>query len=66
MQTALLTGSSKAEFSLLIELAKKLGIKTTLLSEDELEDMGLAKAMKEGRTGEFVNTESFLKRLKKK
>lgn len=66
MQTALLTGDSKTNINLLIELARKLGIKATLLSEEDIEDIGLAKAMKEGRTGKFVNTETFLKRLKKK
>jgi hypothetical protein len=31
-----------------------------------MEDMGLAKAMKKGRTGEYVNTNAYLKKLKSK
>jgi len=34
------------------------------ISKDDMEEIGLAKAMKEGRTGEYINTEDFLKKLK--
>ncbi len=36
-----------------------------ILSEDEIEDIGLAIAIKKGRTGKFVNTESFLQKIRK-
>jgi len=42
---------------------KKLKTLDTLLSK---EDMGLAQAMKKGRTGEYVNTNDYLKKLKTK
>jgi hypothetical protein len=64
MKTALLSSSSGKSLELLLELAKKLGIKATILSEEQLEDAGLAKAMKEGRTGKHVDTAKFMKSLK--
>lgn len=66
MQTAILSGSSSGNLSLLIELAKKLGIKASILSEEEIEDIGLARAMKQARTNEFIDTDKFIKQLKKK
>jgi hypothetical protein len=64
MKSAILTSGSGKSLQLLLDLAKKLGIKTKMLSEEEIEDAGLAKVIKEGRTGKFVDTEKFLKKLK--
>jgi len=64
METVILQGKSKADLELLIALAKKLGIKGRRVTTEELEDIGLAKAIKEGRTGEFVDKEAFLEKLK--
>jgi hypothetical protein len=64
MKSAILTTGSGKSFQLLLDLAKELGIKTKVLSEEQMEDAGLCKAMKEGRTGKYVNTEKFLKTLK--
>jgi len=44
-------------------LAKKLNIKTKLLSKEDEEDLGLIKAIIRGRTKQFVDTESFLKKI---
>jgi hypothetical protein len=64
MKTAFLQSKSDKSMELLIELAKKLGIKTTLLSEEELEDLGMIKAIKKGRTGKFIDKSDFIKSLK--
>jgi hypothetical protein len=48
----------------LIAVAEKMGIKTKYLSEEEIEDMGLGKAIMEGKTGEYIDTDEFLKSLK--
>ena len=45
------------------ELAKKVGLKTYFVSKEDMEDIGMAKAMKKGRTGEYVNTKNYLKTL---
>jgi hypothetical protein len=49
----------------LLEIAKKFGIKAKILTESEVEDLGLGNAIKEGKTGEFIDTESYLKTLRK-
>ena len=64
MKTALLSSNSGKSLELLLELAKKLGIKSTVLSEEQLEDAGLTKAMKEGKTGKHIDTTKFMKSLK--
>lgn len=58
------SGTSETDLGLLIELAKKLGIKTQVLDQEAIEDIGLGLAMKEGKTGEYVDTETFLQALK--
>ena len=65
METAILKSKSKENLILLINLAKKLDINVKLQSADEIEDIGLVIAMKKGRTGKFVNTESYLKKISK-
>ncbi len=48
---------------------KKQDNVVTFLNPDELEEMEdstLAKLMDEGRTGEYVDTDNFLKKLKSK
>lgn len=65
METAILKSKSKENLILLLNLAKKLDINVKLQSADEIEDIGLVIAMKKGRTGKFVNTESYLKKISK-
>lgn len=65
MQTAILHGNSKTDFKLLIQLADKLNIKAKILSEQEIEDIGLLYAIKEGETGSYIDVEKYLKKLTK-
>ena len=65
MNTVILHSKSKSDLNLLLEIAKKFGIKAKVLSESEIEDVGLGNAIKEGITGEFIETESFVKTLRK-
>lgn len=48
----------------MLTIAEKMGIKAQFLSKDDLEDFRMAKAITEGKTGEFVDTDEFLKSLK--
>ena len=64
MESAILSGKSKKDIQLLISIAEKMGITAKFLSKDELEDFGIAKAIKEGETGEFIDTDDFLRSLK--
>ena len=65
MESIILRSESKESLSLLLKLAKKLGIEGAFLSEEAIEDISLANAMKKGRTGELVDTNLFIKNLKK-
>ena len=66
METLLLQSESKKEIKILAALAKKIGLKATFITNEAMEDIGLANAMKKGRTGEYVNTNAYLKKLKGK
>ncbi len=65
MQTAILKSDSNTDLKLLIELAKKIGIKAKILTDYEIENIGLAMAVKEGRTSEHIDTDSYLNKLRK-
>ena len=64
MKSAILTSDSGKNLKILIELADRLGIKTKMLTEEQLEDIGLIKAIKHGKTGSFVDTNKFIGGLK--
>jgi hypothetical protein len=66
METLILQSSNKSDLRIFTELAHKLGIKQKHLSVEQIEDIGLALAMKKGRTGEYVDTDIFLKKLREK
>jgi hypothetical protein len=63
METAILQTKSGTDLKLILQLAKKLGISAKKLSEDEMLDLGLSIAITHGRTGEFTDTDEFLKAL---
>ena len=64
MEGAILHTNSDKDLSLILQLAKKLGITVRKLSKDEMEDYGLSIAISEGKTGEYVDTETFLRELR--
>ena len=66
METLILTGEKKSEMHLIIEIARKFGIKTRKLSIEDIEDIGLLKAIKDGETGEYINTDQFLDSIRQK
>ena len=65
MRTAILTSKSTPNLNLILELAKKLDIDSQLLTGEELEEIGLVRAIKKGKTRQYVDVEKFLKELKK-
>jgi hypothetical protein len=56
---------SKTDLKFFQQLAKRLGLKTTELTDDEKEDIALAKAIKEAKKGDFVSREEVIKALRK-
>lgn len=65
MESIILKSESKESLSLLLALAKKMGIDGAFLPDEVVEDISLVNAMKKGRTGKFVDTELFIQSLKK-
>ncbi len=63
MQKAVLESESVSDLKLLLDLAKKLGIKSKILSMDEIEEIGMANAIKIGQTSEYIDTNEFLKKI---
>ncbi len=66
MTTAVFKSESKQNLKLLVDLASKLGIESKILTEDQIEEIGLTNAIKQGETGEYTDTRKFLKKLRKK
>ncbi len=64
MKSAILTSDSNKNLEILLELAKQLGIQVSMLTEEQIEDFALIKAIKAGRTGNFIDTEKFVSSLK--
>ena len=65
METAILNSDSKSDMKLLLDLAKKIGIRTRIMTESEIEDLGFVNSIKHGRTKEYIDNEMFLKKLRK-
>jgi hypothetical protein len=65
MQTAVLNSNSKTDLKLLLDLAEKIGIKTKIFSESEIEEIGLVNSIRLGRTREYIDAKSFVKKLRK-
>ncbi|HYV93197.1 MAG TPA: hypothetical protein VE978_15595 [Chitinophagales bacterium] len=61
MDSILLEPTSKQDFELLISLARKMRIKSSVLSIKDKEDVGLGIAILKGRTGQFVLKETIMK-----
>ena len=66
METVVFRSKKKNDLQLLVDLARKIGIETKSLSEEEVEEIGLAHAIKSGRTGKFVDEQKFIETLLKK
>jgi hypothetical protein len=64
MESAIISGKSKKDIQLLVTIAEKMGIKAKFITKDDLEDFAIAKAIKEGETGELIDTSEFLKSIK--
>ncbi len=64
MKGVLLHTNSEKDLKLILELAQKIGISAKKLTEEDMEDIGLSKAISEGRTGKYVETEEYLKELR--
>jgi hypothetical protein len=65
MQAMILNSESKSDFKLILEMANKLDVRTTILSDEDIEDFGLANAINIGESGEYVDVDLYLEKLTK-
>ncbi|MGB4576372.1 MAG: hypothetical protein WBI06_05650 [Paludibacter sp.] len=65
MQTLVLKSNSAVDIKLIAEIAKKMGIKAKILTDEEKEDIGMLNAIMKGKTGQYIDNEDFVKILKK-
>ena len=65
METLILNSESAGDIKLIAEIAKKMGLKAKILTEEEKEDIGMLNAIKKGRTRKYVDTDSFMLNLRK-
>ena len=66
MTTAVFKSESKQNLKLLVDLAEKLGMESKILTEEQIEEIGMMNAIKKGDTGEYIDSKKILKKLKKK
>ncbi len=66
MESALFTTHKKSDLKLLVELAKKMGVKSQPLSKNEIEDWILAKEIQKGLKTKSVSRNSIMRELSKK
>jgi len=64
MKTAILSGESESDIKLIVKLANKSGIKTKVLTEEDVEDLAMVYAIEKGKTGDYVDTAEFIKSLR--
>jgi hypothetical protein len=63
MEIAVFQSESKSDIDLLLTLARKMGINSKKLTSEEIEDIGLANAIKIGATNEYIDVDEFINSL---
>ena len=64
MKGVVVTAKSPSEFKFLMDLFNKLGLSSTQVSEEELEDLALSKMMKSVDRKKKVSRDAVMKKLK--
>jgi hypothetical protein len=64
MSSIVVSPKSQKEFQFISELLSKLGVRSKVLSDEELEDLGLAVMMKDVDRSEVVSEDEIMKKLK--
>lgn len=63
MKAIFIESDDSSNIKLLLDLAKKLNMKTRILSAEEKEDIALAKAILEEESGEYLTEDKIRKSL---
>ena len=64
MKAMVITPNNQNEYRFLKGLLKKLGITSATMTEEELEDLGLSRMMKDADKSKKVSKESVMNKLK--
>jgi hypothetical protein len=64
MKSIVITPKDSKELKLIAELLNKMGISSTILSEEEKEDAGLLMLMKEADKSEIVTRKEIMDKLR--
>ena len=64
MKAMVITPRSQSEFKFLSDLMKKLNIMSATMTEEEIEDLGLSKMLKEVDKTKKVSKESIMNKLR--
>jgi hypothetical protein len=64
METIIVSVKDKAELKFVSEMLKKMNIATKVLSDDEMEDLGMIKLLKRVNRNEKVSREKVMAKLK--
>jgi hypothetical protein len=65
MESIIIKPGNKKDLKILKQLAERLGLPFSIITEDEQEEIGLARAIDEGRKTKNVSKATIIKRLKK-
>jgi hypothetical protein len=63
MKALVITPKNNSEFKFLTELLKKLGISSSALDKEELEDIGMCKLMQKADKTQKVSREEIMQKL---
>jgi hypothetical protein len=63
MKAIVITPKDDSEFQFISDLLKKLGVDSSTLTEEELEDMGMAKLMRGVDKNKKANRDAMVKKL---
>lgn len=63
MGSLLITTPNKTDLQLFIDLAKRVGVKASSISDEEILDLGLLNAMSEGKKSKFVPRGNIMEKL---
>ncbi|MBP9067937.1 MAG: hypothetical protein KBG47_00410 [Bacteroidia bacterium] len=64
MKGMVITAKTQTEYKFLTDLLKKLGITSSMVSEEDLEDLGLSKMLKSVNKSKKVSREGIMQKLK--
>ena len=66
MKSLVINPTDEKEFEFLTELLKKLGIRSSIIYDEQKEDLALLKAMLEEKKGDYVSEGEIQKALSRK